>query len=483
MAKNQKVLAIIFGGSGDLAYRKLYPAIYNLYKNNHLNKNFAVIGTARRSWTNEYYREIIVESIKDVKDSDKDAKKFANHFYYLSHNINDSENYQELLNLANQLDNKYNLEGNRLFYFSVSPKLFGNIAYHLHKEKLTETKGYSRLIIEKPFGTNLKESTLLNKKLLKTFSEKEIYRIDHYLGKEMVQAIPVLRFGNPLFKKIWNKHFISNIQITLAEDIGVEDRGSYYEQSGATRDMVQNHILQLVSLLLMEEPVNFDSDSICKEKVKVLKQLVPINNKNINEYIVRGQYTSSKYFPELAAYRSEKNVASDSKTETFLAAKIESNNNHWKNVPLYFRTGKRMKAKNTQIDLVFKNDVPLLFNNPDFSTNVLSINISPEENISLKINNKSSEINFNTKESYLNYNLDKNIPDDYERLLLNALQANKKNFVHAEEVVESWKYIDAIRKSWKKEKNNLKFYPVMTNGPQEAFDLVEVNNHHWIWDK
>ncbi|MDN6195294.1 MAG: glucose-6-phosphate dehydrogenase [Atopostipes suicloacalis] len=482
MAKNQKALTVIFGGSGDLAYRKLYPAIYKLYKEEYLNKNFAVIGTARRPWTDEYYREIITESIDDLKSSDEDAKEFASHFYYLSHNINDSQNYQELQTLSERLDDKYEIKGNRLFYFSVSPKLFGTIAYHLKEEGLTSTKGYQRLIIEKPFGTNLKESNTLNEKLLEAFKEEEIYRIDHYLGKEMVQAIPLLRFGNPLIKKIWNKDYLSNIQITLAEDIGVEDRGAYYEQSGAVRDMAQNHILQLVSLLLMNEPENFDSQCICKEKVRALKQLVPINEKNFNEHIVRAQYTKSEDFPELLDYRSENEVSADSEVETFIAAKIESKDEKWKEVPLYFRTGKRMRAKNTQIDLVFKKDLPLLFDNLNLSNNVLSIHIGPEEGISLKMNSKAAGMELEAEKINLEYKEDQNLPDDYERLLLNVLEANKTSFVHAEEVAESWKYIDSIRAAWKNSHHPLHFYPVMTNGPKEAIKLIEKDQHQWIWD-
>lgn len=482
MAENQKALAIIFGGSGDLAYRKLYPAIYKLYKKGYLNKNFAIIGTARRAWTDDYYREIIRKSIDSLKISDSDAKEFASHFYYLSHNINDSQNYQELLALAEDLDQKYDLEGNRLFYLSVSPKLFGTIAYHLKEENLTSTAGYNRLIIEKPFGTNLNESNRLNKNLLEAFSEEEIYRIDHYLGKEMVQAIPILRFANPLIKKIWNKDYLSNIQITLAEDIGIEDRGTYYEQSGALRDMAQNHILQLVSLLLMDEPETFNSDCVCKEKIKVLKDLVPINKDNVDERIVRGQYIESEKAPYLTAYRSENEVNPKSKVETFVAAKIESKDEKWENVPLYFRTGKRMRAKNTQIDLVFKNHLPLLFDDFNLSNNVLSIHIGPDEGLSFKMNSKSMTMKLEAEQIKLKYNEDGDIPDDYERLLLNTFQANKTSFVHAEEVSESWKYIDSIRAAWKNSTESLKFYPARSNGPKEAFDLLEKNGHHWIWE-
>lgn len=482
MSKNQKTLAIIFGGTGDLAYRKLYPALYKLYQNNYLNENFAVIGTARREWTDEYYRDVILDSIDSIKSSAEDAEKFASHFYYLSHNINDSKNYQELLALANQLDARYDLEGNRLFYLSVSPTLFGTIGSHLRAENLITDEGYSRLIIEKPFGTNLKESDALNEELLEAFDEDQIYRIDHYLGKEMIQAIPALRFGNPLLKKIWNKDYISNIQVTLAEDIGVEDRGAYYEQSGALRDMAQNHILQVVSLLLMDEPECFDSDCVCSEKIKALQDLVPITDANIDDSIVRGQYTHSPAYPEMADYRSEKEVNSNSIVETFVAGKIESSNENWVDVPLYFRTGKRMKAKNTQIDIVFRKDVPLLFDNVQLANNILTICIGPEEGISFQMNSKKVGMAVETENIQLDYLEEGHIPEDYERLLLNVLQADKKSFVHAIEVAESWKYIDAIRAAWEKDKHSLKLYPVMQNGPQEAFELLEKNGHEWIWD-
>lgn len=481
MSKNQKTLAIIFGGTGDLAYRKLYPALYKLYQNNYLNDNFAVIGTARREWTNEYYREVILDSIDSIKSTDEEAEIFASHFYYLSHNINDSKNYQELLALANQLDEQYKTEGNRLFYLSVSPKLFGTIGSHLRAENLISDVGYSRLIIEKPFGTNLKESNALNEELLEAFDEDQIYRIDHYLGKEMVQAIPALRFGNPLLKKIWNKEYISNIQVTLAEDIGVEDRGAYYEQSGALRDMAQNHILQVASLLLMDEPDCFDSDCVCREKIKALQDLVPITDENIADNVVRGQYARSTEHPEMADYRSENEVNSNSIVETFVAAKIESKNENWLGVPLYFRTGKRMKDKKTQVDIVFKKDIPLLFNDVKLANNILTISIGPEEGITFHLNNKKVGLEVETENIQLDYIQEGDIPDDYERLLLNALQADKTSFVHAIEVAESWKYIDAIRAAWKKNNSPLELYPVMNNGPKKAFELLEKNGHEWIW--
>lgn len=482
MPQNQKILAIIFGGTGDLAYRKLYPALYKLYQNNYLNENFAVIGTARRPWTDDYYRDVVMDSIADIQTSKESAEEFARHFYYLSHDIYDRENYQDLLTLATKLDEQYNIEGNRLFYLSVSPKLFGTIATYLKEEHLLASQGSNRLLIEKPFGTNLEESDQLNEDVLAAFAEEEIYRIDHYLGKEMIQAIPILRFSNPLLKKIWNHQYISNIQVTLAEDIGVEDRGAYYEQSGALRDMVQNHVLQIISLLLMEEPASFDSQCVRQEKIKALQELIPITDENITHHIVRGQYTHSKYHPEMAAYRSEHEVSADSDVETFVAGQLLSTNENWKDTPIYFRTGKRMKAKNTRIDIVFKKEAPLLFEEAGLTNNVLSIHIGPEESISFLMNNKKTGMLLDAEPIRLKYDATSKA-DDYERLLLNALEENKTNFVHASEVTESWKHIDSIRAAWKKQFNPLKFYPVMTNGPQEADDLLAQNGHHWIWNE
>ena len=342
MSQNKKALFIIFGGTGDLAYRKLYPALYKLYKKNYLNENFAVIGTARREWSDSYYQEVVYDSIQDIKESDQEAKEFASHFRYQSHNVNDTENYISLLKLADQLDEKYDIEGNRIFYLSVSPSLFGTVSSHLRAENLITENGFNRLIIEKPFGTDFVNSNALNNDILESFTEEQIYRIDHYLGKEMIQMLLALRFGNPLFKQIWNKHFISNIQVTLAEDMGVEERGAYYEQSGALRDMVQNHVLQIVSLLYMNEPSSNDSKAILKAKVDALKNLKAVNQENINQNFVRGQYTTSKDNPDILDYVSEHEVDPESNVETFIAGKIESTHENW-GVPIYIRTGKRMK--------------------------------------------------------------------------------------------------------------------------------------------
>jgi len=482
MSQNKKALFIIFGGTGDLAYRKLYPALYKLYKKNYLNENFAVIGTARREWSDPYYQEVVYDSIQEIKKSDEDAKEFASHFRYQSHNVNDTENYVSLLKLADELDEEYDLEGNRVFYLSVSPSFFGTVSSHLRAENLITKNGFNRLIIEKPFGSDFVNSDVLNNDILESFSEEQIYRIDHYLGKEMIQMLLALRFGNPLFKQIWNKDFISNIQVTLAEDMGVEERGAYYEQSGALRDMVQNHVLQIVSFLYMDEPKSNDSNAIRKVKVEALKDLEIINKDNINHNFVRGQYSSSKDDLDILDYVSEHEVDPDSTVETFVAGKIESTHENWKGVPLYIRTGKRMKAKKTQIDIVFKNDATTFFPAQKVKENVLSIHIGPDEGLSLQLNNKKIGHAFEIEPIHLTYQPSADAPEDYERLILSALTGDKTNFVHWDELAESWKYIDSIREAWTNADSPLYLYEANTNGPKEANELLENDNNYWIWN-
>lgn len=481
MSQNQKAVFIIFGGTGDLAYRKLYPALYKLYKNNFLNENFAVIGTARREWSDEYYQNIILDSIDSIKTSTEEAEAFASHFRYQSHNVNDTDNYHTLRELADQLDKEYQADGNRIFYLSMSPNLFGTISSHLQDQNLVSETGFNRLIIEKPFGTNFKDSNHLNDEILESFDEEQIYRIDHYLGKDMIQSLLSLRFGNPIFKNLWSKEFISNMQVTLAEDMGVEDRGGYYETSGALRDMVQNHVLQIVSFLFMDEPASNQADDIAFEKVNALKNLKKITPENINEKFVRAQYNTSTEYPALLAYNAEPNVEPSSTTETFVAGKIESTNEKWEGVPIYIRTGKRMRGKETRIDIVFKNEQSNVYGNDEVSENILTINAGSNQGFSLQINNKVVGYHFDLAPITMDYEIKEQAPDDYEKLLLNALQGNKASFVYWEEVAYSWKYIDAIREVWDQDASNLLQYPVNTNGPTEAFNLLEKDGHKWIW--
>ena len=270
---SSKVIVTIFGASGDLAKRKLYPSLFRLYKSGNLSEHFAVIGTARRPWSKEYFESVVVESILDLADSTEQAQEFASHFYYQSHDVNDTEHYIALRQLQAELNDKYQAEHNKLFFLSMAPQFFGTIAKHLKSENIVDGKGFERLIVEKPFGTDYATASKLNDELLATFDEEQIFRIDHYLGKEMIQSIFAVRFANLIFENVWNKDFIDNVQITFAERLGVEERGGYYDQSGALRDMVQNHTLQLLSLLAMDKPASFTKDEIRAEKIKVFKNL------------------------------------------------------------------------------------------------------------------------------------------------------------------------------------------------------------------
>lgn len=352
---SSKVIVTIFGASGDLAKRKLYPSLFRLYKSGNLSEHFAVIGTARRPWSKEYFESVVVESILDLADSTEQAQEFANHFYYQSHDVNDTEHYIALRQLQAELNDKYQAEHNKLFFLSMAPQFFGTIAKHLKSESIVDGKGFERLIVEKPFGTDYATASKLNDELLATFDEEQIFRIDHYLGKEMIQSIFAVRFANLIFENVWNKDFIDNVQITFAERLGVEERGGYYDQSGALRDMVQNHTLQLLSLLAMDKPASFTKDEIRAEKIKVFKNLYHPTDEELKEHFIRGQYRSGKIDGmKYISYRSEPNVNPESTTETFASGAFFVDSDRFRGVPFFFRTGKRLTEKGTHVNIVFK---------------------------------------------------------------------------------------------------------------------------------
>jgi glucose-6-phosphate 1-dehydrogenase len=485
MSQANKALFIIFGGTGDLAHRKLYPALYRLYSKGFLDEHFAVIGTARREWSDDYYQDVVKDSIDSIKESDEHATAFARHFRYQSHNVKHTEHYDTLKNLADELDQEYEIGGNRIFYLSMSPNFFGTITKHLKSQSLVTEDGFNRVIIEKPFGTDFDSSKDLNDEILEAFEEDQLYRIDHYLGKEMVQNILALRFSNPIIEGVWNKDFISNIQVTLSEELGVEDRGGYYDTSGALRDMIQNHILQVVSLLAMDAPESFDAANVRKQKVAILRSLKAITQENIEETFIRGQYEASSIDSSMVAYRAEDNVDEESMTETYVAGKIEVDTNRWENVPFYVRTGKRMAAKEARIDIVFKGSTLGLFDDKDAKENVLTIFMGPTEGFSWTINEKKIGPGMHTAPVELSHLRDKNTidesPEAYEKLLLDALNGDETNFAHWEEVADSWKFVDSIRHAWEAAQTDLAFYESGTVGPKEADDLLQKNNHYWIW--
>ncbi|WP_088105565.1 glucose-6-phosphate dehydrogenase [Halalkalibacter urbisdiaboli] len=475
---------VIFGATGDLAKRKLYPSIFNLFKAGHLSKSFAVVGVARRPWSNEELRATVKESIKGEDESL--LNEFCQHFYYISVDVTNKESFMELKGLIEKIENDHQIPQNRMFYMAMAPQHFGTIATNLDVTGITKTTGWKRLIIEKPFGHDLESAQQLNTELRSAFSEDEIYRIDHYLGKEMVQNIEIIRFGNAIFEPLWNNRYISNVQITSSETLGVEDRGGYYDTSGALRDMVQNHMLQMVALLAMEPPNRLTPEDIRNEKIKVLRALRPISTEEVAEHFVRGQYGPGEINnKEVTGYRSEKNVDPNSITETFVAGKLHIDSHRWAGVPFYIRTGKRMSLKVTEIVIEFK-DLPmnLYYKDKDkMQPNLLIIHVQPDEGITLFLNGKKIGISDLTVPVYLNYCNNcidtQNTPEAYERLIHDCLLGDMTNFTHWDEVETSWSFVDPISKAWESNKTDLAFYDAGKMGPKEAFELLEKDGNHW----
>lgn len=485
-----KTILVIFGATGDLANRKLYPSIYNLFRKRKLEDGFAVVGVARKPLSTDEFRKAVKSSVQEEDKEVKNIDDFTSHFYYQAFDVSNSASYQELNCLLNNLDEKYSTGGNRIFYLAMAPEFFGTIAENLKKEGLTATSGYSRLVIEKPFGHNLPSAQQLNKQIRKAFKENQIYRIDHYLGKEMVQNIEVIRFANAIFEPLWNNRYISNIQITSSETLGVEDRGGYYEKSGALRDMVQNHMLQMVALLAMEPPIKLNTEEIRSEKIKVLRAIRPISEEEVSDYFIRGQYSNGEINQEtVPGYREEHNVDPKSNTATFVAGKVMIDNFRWAGVPFYIRTGKRMKAKSTKIVVQFK-DIPmnLYFNKGDSKNyqnpNLLVIHIQPDEGITLHLNAKKAGNNTQTTPvdlDYCNNCIDGiNTPAAYEKLIFDCMRGDATNFTHWDEVATSWSFIDPISRTWETEiATEFPNYAAGSMGPIAADKLLEKDGYHW----
>lgn len=478
------VLFTFFGASGDLAKRKLYPALFRLYKSGYLAENFAVIGTARRPWTKEYFEEIVIESLGDLADNPRQASEFASHFYYQSHDVNDTAHYQALKELQDKLGKQYQTEHNKIFFLSMAPEFFGTIARHLKSEQIVDGKGFERLIIEKPFGNDLASAQALNDELAAAFDEDQIYRIDHYLGKEMVQNIFAVRFANPIFEQIWSKEYIDNIQINFAESIGVEERAGYYDKSGALKDMVQNHTLQLLSILAMDKPASFDEADVRAEKIKVFENLRLQSDQEIKENFVRGQYKAGHFNgQDYIGYLDEPNIAENSQTETFAAGTFFVDTERFKDIPFFFRTGKRMTEKGTRVNIVFKPTKNIF--GQTFEPNVLTIYIQPTEGFTLHINGKEAGTDFDITPVDLRFRHDAltrgNSPEAYEKLIFDTLNGDSTNFSHWREVKASWRLIDQILHLWQTDQVPLHTYPVGSMGPQAAFDLLSRYGAEWDW--
>lgn len=481
----------LFGATGDLARRKLFPALFSLYKEGKLSENFAVVGLARRPRTDEQFRSDLYDSINEFcryKADDLELwNRFTEHFVYMSLDINNVDGFRELQKLSTKLDQKFNIPGNRLFYLALAPSLFGPVSFNLRDGGLLESQGWHRLVIEKPFGYDLPSAEKLNEQLNQVFKEEEIFRIDHYLGKEMVQNIQVIRFANAFFEPLWNNNHIANVQITLSETVGVEERGGYYDKSGALRDMGQNHMLQMLTMIAMEPPSRLHGEDIRDEKVKVLRSLRGYTSSDdVRNNVVRGQYTEGSFGSKpLPGYRQEDSVDAESTTETYFAAKVFVDNFRWAGVPFYIRTGKRLPVKTTEVVVEFKS-MPqnvLFAQRHDLAPNLLVIRVNPMEGIYIKINAKKpgadNDVQPVSMEFCQSCMVGINTPEAYERLIHDAARGDSTYFTRWDEVSHAWAFVDRIAQAWREEKSDLAFYPAGTWGPEAANRLLDEEGFHW----
>lgn len=483
---------VIFGASGDLTHRKLIPALYNLAKDNLLPPHFAIIGFARRAKTDESFRQECYEGVvahSRSKPIDGDVwAKFAQLLHYHQGNYDNDADYDALNARLNAIDAGHGTQGNRLYYLSTPPEAYALITEKIGTTSLTQAKSgssWTRVIIEKPFGKDLASARALNAHVHKYFTEDQIYRIDHYLGKETVQNILVLRFANGIFEPIWDRRYIDQVQITVAEAIGVEGRGSYYESAGVIRDMVQNHVMQLLALTAMEPPAEFEADAVRNEKVKVLKALRL--DTSHPEALVRGQYSPGKVNGQLViGYTQEEGVAQDSNTETYLAMKLLIDNWRWAGVPFYVRSGKRLKRRLTEIAIHFRLPPRMLFSESaaqQIEPNVLVMTIQPDEGISLKFGAKRPGTGEQVQPVVMDFHygdaFNVAAPEAYERLILDCVLGDSTLFTRSDEVEAAWSLITPIFEDWIKNPTFIEQYRAGSAGPKGANDMINADRRQW----
>ncbi|MBU3181596.1 glucose-6-phosphate dehydrogenase [Clostridium psychrophilum] len=482
---------VIFGGTGDLTKRKLIPAIFSLMYENKLPEKFTIVSIGRREKTNIQYREEMYQFTKKFSRfplNDKLWNDFSKKIFYKNFDFTtDNNGYKNLDLFLEGMETKYLTGGRRLYYLAVAPEFFEGIIRNLKNNNMVSKEtGWQRIMIEKPFGSSLKTARILNHNISKLIPEEDIFRIDHYLGKEMIQNILAIRFGNSLFEPLWNANYIDNIQITSNELLGVENRGAYYENAGILKDMLQNHLLQMLTMIAMEPPVDFDSESIRDEKVKVLRSLRPFTSKSFKEDIVRGQYGERTVDGvKLVGYRQEEKVAKDSNTDTFIALKTYIDNFRWGGVPIYIRAGKRLDTKSTEIVIQFKKLAGINYYKEfnKIGHNLLVLKIQPQEGFFFQINAKKPGNDFKMEKVELDYcqscKYVNDSPEAYERLLLEAIRNNSSLFTRWDELEYSWKFIESIEKEYENSITNYPNYAAGTSGPEEAIKLIKKDGREW----
>ena len=488
--KPDPCLIVIFGASGDLAKGMLFPALFHLEQSGLLPENFGVVGVARRDLSANFAPDMKDGILKagGVKDTDPKLPSFLEHVEYFATNFDDDAGYDQLKYYLGTLDKKFGTGGNRLFYLAVAPEFFADIITRLGKHGLAHSEvgmnNWVRVIIEKPFGTDLASARKLNEEVTAVLSEDQIFRIDHYLGKETVQNILVFRFANDIFKPLWNSNFIDHVEITAAESIGIEGRGPFYEQAGALRDVLQNHVMEILSLVAMEQPASFEAKAIATEKLTLWRSIKPIQI----EDTVRGQYGPGTIDgKDVIGYRQEDRVNPDSQTETYAAVKLEIESQRWAGVPFYLRVGKRLAKRVTEINIVFKQ-TPLHLSkasasSEDIEPNIISLRIQPDDGISLCFGVKVPGPTTNVAAVNMDFNyadaFGKSSANGYERLLLDAMLGDATLFVDRDGVEATWAVFTPILEAWEKQSQEFPDYAAGTWGPEASDALLKKDGRKW----